>query len=253
MKAMILAGGLGTRMTEETEFRPKPMVLIGGRPLLWHIMSHYARHGIKEFVVCLGYKGYMIKEYFLNYYAHNADLRIDLGRGTHTVLNHADDDWTVTLIDTGEASNTGGRMKRARRYVEDGTFCLTYGDGLSNIDLTAEIAFHRSHGKLATLASIRAPMRFGVIEAEGTRVTGFAEKLDRGNTRISGGFFVLEPAVLDRIADDMTIFEHGPLRSLAADDELRAFEHNGFWQPCDTVREKIQLEEMWRSGPPWVG
>lgn len=256
MKAVILAGGLGTRFSEETDLRPKPMIEIGGRPLLWHIMRHYAAHDIRDFVICLGYKGYVVKEYFLNYFAHNADLRLNLGTGTREILSACGDvDWTVTLIDTGADSMTGGRLKRVAPHLRDGgTFCMTYGDGLSDLDLSSEIAFHRAHGKLATVAAIPTPSRFGVLRLVGDRVDGFSEKTEsEDGSRINGGFFVLEPAVLDRIDGDDTVFEKLPLRGLADDGELRAFEHNGFWQPCDTLREKRMLESLWNRGDaPWA-
>jgi len=252
MKAVILAGGLGTRLAEETVLRPKPMVEIGGRPILWHIMQLYAAHGITEFIICLGYKGFMIKEYFVNYRLHQSDITVDLAAGTTQFHRSAAEPWHVTLIDTGDATQTGGRLRRIARYVaDDPTFCMTYGDGVADLDLTALIAFHHAHGKLATVTAVRPPGRFGALDRDGTAVRAFSEK-PQGTGSINGGFFVLNPSVLSRIADDSTVFEGNPLESLAADDQLRAFDHPGFWQPMDTLRDRQTLERLWASGEaPW--
>ncbi|UIJ71069.1 glucose-1-phosphate cytidylyltransferase [Aurantimonas sp. HBX-1] len=252
MKLVILAGGLGTRIAEESETKPKPMVEVGGRPLLWHIMKSYAHHGITEFVICLGYKGYVIKEFFMNYQRHLSDVEINLKDGSHRILQSQAEDWKVTLIDTGENTMTGGRLKRVAPYVGDGTFCMTYGDGLADLDITAELAFHRSHGKLATVAAVQPPGRFGVLAVDDSgHVASFQEKPSDEIGWINGGFFVLEPKVLDYIAGDATSFEQEPLKTLASDGQLSAFEHTGFWQPCDTLRDKRELEKLWAAGAPW--
>lgn len=253
MKLVILAGGLGTRIAEESETKPKPMVEVGGRPLLWHIMKTYAHHGVSEFVICLGYKGYVIKEFFMNYQRHLSNLEINLKDGSTTVLESSAEDWKVTLIETGESTMTGGRLKRVAPYLGNETFCMTYGDGLSNIDITAELAFHRKHGKLATVAAVQPPGRFGVlaVEDDGT-VSSFQEKPSDEIGWINGGFFVLEPKAIDYIAGDETSFEQEPLKTLARDGQLAAFEHHGFWQPCDTLRDKRELEKHWAEGrAPW--
>lgn len=253
MKAVILAGGLGTRIAEESDYKPKPMVEIGGRPLLWHIMKSYAHHGIKEFVICLGYKGYVIKEYFFNYYRHTANLEIDLRTGSAAVLDSQAEDWKISLIDTGQDTMTGGRVKRIRPYVGDETFCLTYGDGLADIDISAELAFHRAHGKLATVAAVQPPGRFGVLNiGEQANVASFEEKPQDEIGWINGGFFVLEPSAIDYIDGDQTSFERAPLANLARDGQLMAFHHHGFWQPCDTLRDKRELESLWDANKaPW--
>lgn len=252
MKLVILAGGLGTRIAEESETKPKPMVEIGGRPLLWHIMKSYAFHGITEFVICLGYKGYVIKEFFMNYQRHLSDIEINLKDGSHRILQTQAEDWKVTLIDTGENTMTGGRLKRVAPYVGDSTFCMTYGDGLADLDVTAELAFHRSHGRLATVAAVQPPGRFGVLAVDDSgHVSSFQEKPSDEIGWINGGFFVLEPKVLDYIAGDATSFEQEPLKTLASDGQLSAFEHTGFWQPCDTLRDKRELEKLWAAGAPW--
>ncbi|HEN3601997.1 TPA: glucose-1-phosphate cytidylyltransferase [Yersinia enterocolitica] len=253
MKAVILAGGLGTRIAEESDTKPKPMVEIGGHPLLWHIMKTYAHHGIKDFVICLGYKGYVIKEFFFNYYRHMADMSIDLSTGEHKILNSQSEDWKITLIDTGPDTMTGGRLKRVAEYLGDETFCLTYGDGLSNIDITAEIAFHKRHGKLATVAAVQPPGRFGVLNLNADHhVTSFEEKPSDEIGWINGGFFILEPSVIKYIEDDATSWERAPLANLAKDNQLAAFQHSGFWQPCDTLRDKRELELLWSEGnAPW--
>jgi glucose-1-phosphate cytidylyltransferase len=253
MKAVILAGGLGTRISEESVLRPKPMVEIGGRPILWHIMKIYAAHGITDFIVCLGYKGYVIKEYFANYVLHAADVTIDLAQNRLEYLSGAPEPWKVTLVETGEATETGGRLKRVARWLQDDdTFCMTYGDGVSDIDITASLAFHRKHGKLATMAAVTPPGRFGALTMEGDSVTGFREKPRGDGGLINGGFFVLSRRVLDYVTDDKTVWERAPLEKLATEGQLQAFRHDGFWQPMDTVRERMVLESLWNSGKaPW--
>lgn len=252
MKAVILAGGLGTRLSEETDRIPKPMVEIGGRPILWHIMNIYAAHGITEFVVCLGYRGYVVKEFFANYFLHTSDMTFDLATGTSTVHRASAEGWKVTLVDTGVETLTGGRLLRVRDYVADGTFCMTYGDGLGDVDLGALIAFHRGHGRLATVTAISPPGRWGTLEIEGGNVRRFREKADADGGTINGGFFVLEPAALDAIDGDATAWEREPMQRLAARGELMAWRHHGFWQPMDTLREKRELERVWAEGrAPW--
>jgi glucose-1-phosphate cytidylyltransferase len=256
MKTVILCGGQGTRLREETEFRPKPMVEIGGRPILWHIMKHYARHGLKEFVLCLGYKGHVIKDFFLNYETRMTDVTVQLGGRESFEIHgrHDEDDWTVTLAETGLTAQTGARVQRVSSYLRDeGPFCLTYGDGVSDVDLTALIAFHKSHGRIGTVTGVRPTSRFGELSVDGDRVVQFAEKpLSEG--LISGGFFIFEPAFLDRYLDgrDDLILEREPLQKLAADGELVVREHSGFWQPMDTFRDWKLLEDLWASGnAPW--
>jgi glucose-1-phosphate cytidylyltransferase len=253
MKAVILAGGRGTRISEETGLKPKPMVEIGGRPILWHIMKIYAAHGVKDFLVCLGYQGYVIKEYFANYRLHCSDVSFDLKAGTVSYAANETEDWKVTLVDTGLATETGGRVRRLRKYLEkEEAFCLTYGDGVGNIDVTKLIATHRSHGKLATMTVVHPPGRFGIVDLAGDSAAAFREKPDSEFGYINGGFFVLSPRVLDLIPSDDTVWERGPLETLSRDGELVAFRHEGFWQPMDTLREKEQLEAAWRSGKaPW--
>ncbi|CAJ93969.1 glucose-1-phosphate cytidylyltransferase [Cupriavidus necator] len=253
MKAVILAGGLGTRIAEESDTKPKPMVEVGGRPLLWHIMKIYAHHGIKDFIICLGYKGYVIKEFFFNYYRHMADMQIDLKTGDHQILNSQSEDWRITLVDTGSETMTGGRLKRVASHLGNDTFCLTYGDGLSNIDITAELQFHRRHGKLATVAAVQPPGRFGVLNLDANQnVSSFEEKPRDEIGWINGGFFVLEPSVVRYIEDDATSWEAAPLMNLAKDGQLAAFQHTGFWQPCDTLRDKRELESLWnKRKAPW--
>ena len=254
MKTVILAGGLGTRLTEETTLRPKPMVEIGGLPILWHIMRGYAQAGFQDFVVACGYKGEVIKDYFLRYRERLADLEIDLGARTVEIDDHMDVDWRVKLVDTGRDSMTGGRLARLAPLLrEGGTFMLTYGDGVCDVDLTALVAFHKAHGKLATVTAVRPPARFGTMEFDGQRVTEFKEKPQTESGWINGGFFVLEPAALDYLRDgDATILEAAPLENLARDGQLMAYKHDGFWQCMDTVRDKTRLEEMWTSGKaPW--
>jgi glucose-1-phosphate cytidylyltransferase len=255
MKAVIFAGGLGTRISEESDLRPKPMVEIGGRPIIWHIMKMYSNHGIKDFVICLGYKGYMIKEYFYNYYRHTSDFRINLASGKYEILSSETEDWTIEFIDTGLNTPTGGRLKRVQRFIGQETFCLTYGDGVSDIDISREVEFHRSHGKLATLAAVQPPGRFGMLtmEDDGT-VTDFREKRSDEIGWINGGFFVLEPTVLDLITNDDTVWEREPLEFLARTGNLASFRHLGFWQPMDTLREKRELEAIYQMGnAPWLG
>jgi glucose-1-phosphate cytidylyltransferase len=253
MKAVILAGGLGTRISEETHLRPKPMIEIGGKPILWHIMKIYSLHGVNDFVICCGYKGYVIKEYFANYFLHMSDVTIDMSKNEMQVHQQKAEPWRVTLVDTGEHTMTGGRLKRVAAYVEkESSFCFTYGDGVSDVDITAAIAFHRAHGKLATVTAVRPPGRYGAIEAVDRHVTGFSEKPRGDGGLINGGFFVISPRCLDYVAGDHVAWEAEPLTSLAADGELMAYEHRGFWQPMDTLRERNLLEELWVSGhAPW--
>ena len=243
MKAVILAGGLGTRIAEESDSKPKPMIEIGGKPLLWHIMKIYAHHGINDFVVCLGYKGYMIKEFFFNYYRHLSDISIDLGTGEHRILSSQAENWRITLVDTGADTMTGGRLKRVAPHLGNETFCMTYGDGVADIDITRELAFHKSHEKLATVGAVQPPGRFGVLSINDDRQVGsFQEKPSDEVGWINGGFFVLEPRAIDYIDGDATSWEREPLANLAADGQLAAFQHSGFWQPCDTLRDKRELE-----------
>jgi glucose-1-phosphate cytidylyltransferase len=253
VKVVILAGGMGTRIAEESAMRPKPMIEIGGRPILWHIMKLYAHHGLSEFVVCLGYKGYMIKEYFMNFVLHHSDVTIDAAKNSITYHQSYAEPWSITLVDTGEITLTGGRLKRVRNYLDSKEpFCFTYGDGVSDIDIAASIAFHRSHGKLATVSAVRPPGRYGALELDGTMVKSFVEKPPGDNALINGGFFVLDPSVIDRIEGDDTSWEAAPLEALARDAQLAAYRHSGFWQPMDTLRDKMHLENLWQSGQaPW--
>jgi len=252
MKAVILAGGLGTRISEETSVRPKPMIDIGGKPVLWHILKIYSHHGINDFIICLGYKGYMIKEYFANYFLHMSDVTIDLRSNSMDVHHKHAEPWRITLVDTGETTQTGGRLKRVARYLDSETFCFTYGDGVSDVDITESIAFHREKGTHATLCAVQPPGRFGALDIEGGRIARFEEKPSGDGTWINGGFFVLEPAVMDLIPDDDCIWERGPMETLARQGQLSAHVHRGFWQPMDTLRDKIKLEELWNSGKaPW--
>ena len=249
MKAVLLAGGLGTRLSEETAVRPKPMVEIGGRPILWHIMKIYAAHGVTEFIVCLGYKGYVIKEYFANYFLHSSDVTFKLASNEMVLHRAAAEPWTVTLIETGEETQIGGRIKRILPHVAgDEAFCLTYGDGVGDVDVSAVIAQHRASGRLATVTAVRPPGRFGAILFEGDKVTGFQEKPRGDGGWINGGFFVCSPKVGDYIDGDDTVWEREPMERLAAEGELGAYFHDGFWQPMDTLRDRRQLEEMWASG-----
>ena len=253
MKAVILAGGLGTRFAEETSLRPKPMIEVGGRPILWHILKIYAAHGVNDFVICCGYKGYVIKEYFANYFLHMSDVTFDM-RGNEMIVHETRaEPWRVTLVDTGDDSMTGGRLQRVREHVKDEEFFFfTYGDGVGDIDITKSIAFHRTHGKLATMTATYPPGRFGALEIENGQVTHFLEKPQGDGGMINGGYFILSPKVIDYVEGDDTIWEQEPLRQLAADGELMAYEHHGFWQPMDTLREKQLLNALWDSGKaPW--
>jgi len=255
MKAVILAGGKGTRIAEESALRPKPMITIGGKPMLWHIMRIYAAHGITHFIICLGYKGHLIKDYFRDYFMHSADaVDIDLATNRIEYEHGAPDRWRVTLVETGDDTQTGGRLKRIRRWVaDDEAFCMTYGDGLADIDVTALVRFHASHGKYATMTAVSPPGRFGAVDLADDRVVKFVEKPDMHDRVINGGYFVLSPKVLDYIEGDDTIWERGPLEELAAQSQLRAFRHRGFWQHMDTVHEREILEDLWASGkPPWI-
>jgi glucose-1-phosphate cytidylyltransferase len=253
MKAVILAGGLGTRISEETHLRPKPMIEIGGMPIIWHIMKIYSAHGVTDFIICCGYKGYVIKEYFRNYFLHMSDVTIDMRSNDVIVHDAKAEPWTVTMVDTGLDSMTGGRLGRVAHYLKDEeAFCFTYGDGVSDVDIGAEIAFHRAHGKMATILAVQPPGRYGALQLDGDRVEGFTEKPEGESGSINGGFFVLSPRCLDLIESDATIWEAEPLSRLARDGELMAFPHSGFWQPMDTLREKKHLEELWASGrAPW--
>jgi glucose-1-phosphate cytidylyltransferase len=253
MKAVILAGGLGTRISEETHLRPKPMIEVGGKPILWHIMKMYSAHGVNDFVICCGYKGYLIKEYFANYFLHTSDVTFDIARNTMEVHERHAEPWRVTLVDTGESTMTGGRLKRVVPYLAgDDAFCFTYGDGVSDINIGASIAFHRQHGRLATITAVRPPGRYGALRLDGQQVEGFIEKPDGDGGWINGGFFVLSPACIDLIEEDATSWEAGPLSTLAATGQLVAYEHAGFWQAMDTLRERMLLEQLWSSGlAPW--
>lgn len=252
MQAVILAGGLGTRLAEETETKPKPMVQIGDKPILWHIMKLYAHFGVRDFVICLGYRGYVIKEYFANYFLHTSDVTINLRENKLTVHRSESEDWKVTLIDTGVDTMIGGRIKRAIPYIEGDAFCLTYGDGVADVDINALVDFHRSHGRLATVTAAQPPGRFGALVLDGARVERFQEKPVGDEGWINAGFFVLSPRVADYIEGDQTIWEREPLERLAKEGELMAYLHRGFWQPMDTLRDKRQLEELWQSGSaPW--
>ncbi len=248
MKIVILAGGLGTRLSEETSSRPKPMVEIGGRPILWHIMKMYSAHGFDDFVICLGYKGYHVKEYFQNYFLHMTDVTIDIGRNSVEVHHSRAEQWRVTLVDTGMDTMTGGRLKRVHDHVGDEPFCMTYGDGLADIDIGKLVAFHKAKGRDATVTAVRPPGRFGALDLSDDQVHGFVEKPLGDGSWINGGFFVLSPKVLDRIEGDSTVWEQAPLEGLARDGQLSAFRHEGFWQPMDTLRDKRVLEELWDGG-----
>jgi glucose-1-phosphate cytidylyltransferase len=253
MKAVILAGGLGTRISEETHLKPKPMIEIGGRPILWHILKLYSAHGVNEFIICCGYKGYVIKEYFANYFLHMSDVTFDMTSNQMEVHQKKAEPWRVTLVDTGDETLTGGRLKRVSNYLRnEERFCFTYGDGLSDIDISALIRFHDHHGKWATVTAVSPPGRYGALERQGSRVIGFAEKPRGDGGLINGGFFVLSPDCLDLIEGDQTSWESTPLMRLAEKDQLVAYEHKGFWQPMDTLREKNMLEDLWNSGrAPW--
>jgi glucose-1-phosphate cytidylyltransferase len=251
MRAVILAGGLGSRISEESINRPKPMIEIGGMPIMWHIMKIYSHYGVNDFIICCGYKGYVIKEYFVNYFLHMSDITINMTNNTIDVHHKKVEPWRVTLIDTGEGTQTGGRLKRLKDYL-DSDFCMTYGDGVGSINIGALIEFHRSHGKLATMTAVQPPGRFGALQMDGNRVNSFIEKPQGDGGKINGGFFILNPKVLDLIEGDQTFWEGQPLELLAAQGELHAFSHQGFWQPMDTMRDKAHLEELWESGKaPW--
>lgn len=253
MKAVILAGGLGTRISEETHLRPKPMIEVGGKPILWHIMKMYSAYGVNDFVICCGYKGYVIKEYFANYFLHMSDVTFDMVHNRMEVHQQKAEPWRVTLVDTGEETLTGGRLRRVAEYVKDEeAFCFTYGDGVSDLDISKEIAFHKQHGKLATVTAVQPPGRYGALQLDGSIVSGFSEKPRGDGGLINGGFFILSPRCIDLIDGDKCSWESTPLMHLAADGQLMAFEHKGFWQPMDTLREKNMLEDLWASGKaPW--
>jgi glucose-1-phosphate cytidylyltransferase len=253
MKAVILAGGLGTRISEETHLRPKPMIEIGSKPILWHIMKLYSAHGVDDFVICCGYKGYLIKEYFANYFLHMSDVTFDMTNNRMEVHHQMAEPWSVTLVDTGENTLTGGRLKRVASYVKDEeAFCFTYGDGVADIDISAEIAFHKQHGKWATVTAVQPPGRYGALQLNGRQVASFTEKPRGDGGLINGGFFILSPKCLDFIGGDESSWEGAPLARLAAEGQLMAFEHDGFWQPMDTLRDKNHLENLWQSGKaPW--
>ena len=253
MKAVILAGGYGTRISEESYLRPKPMIELGGKPVLWHILKTLSAQGINDFVICCGYKGYMIKEYFANYYLHQSDVTFDVANNSVEVHQNTTEPWRVTLVDTGENTMTGGRLKRVKRYLGDEPFLFTYGDGLSNVDINALSAFHRKHKTLATITAVQPPGRFGALNMVKHKITDFKEKPDGDGGWINGGFFVLSPRVLDYIKGDQTVWEQGPMQELARKGQLSAFVHRGFWQPMDTMRDKKLLEELWTSGrAPWM-
>jgi len=252
VKAVILAGGLGSRLSEETAVRPKPMVEIGGKPMLWHIMKIYAAHGIDEFVICLGYKGYLIKEYFANYYLHTCDVSFDLATGDMEVHRSETEPWRVTLVDTGELTMTGGRLRRVLPYVGAEDFCFTYGDGVGNVDITALIDFHREQGRHATVTAVQPPGRFGALDVDGDMVREFEEKPRGDGSWTNGGFFVLSPEIERYLADDDTVWEQEPMRTLARDGQLASYRHRGFWQAMDTLRERNHLEQLWNAGKaPW--
>jgi glucose-1-phosphate cytidylyltransferase len=252
MKAVILAGGMGTRISEETSIRPKPMIEIGGKPILWHILKLYSAHGINDFVICLGYKGYVIKEYFANYFMHMSDITFDMAANKMEVHDAKAEPWKVTLVDTGDNTMTGGRLKRVKKYLGNEDFCFTYGDGVGDVDIKALIAHHKTSKRLATLTATQPPGRFGALKLDGTAITGFQEKPQGDGGWINGGFFVLSPKVIDYIADDATIWEREPMETLASEGQMSAYMHNGFWQPMDTLRDKMLLEELWASGTaPW--
>jgi glucose-1-phosphate cytidylyltransferase len=252
MKAVILAGGLGTRISEESHLKPKPMIEIGGKPIMWHIMKNYSHYGINDFVICLGYKGYVIKEYFANYFLHMSDVTFDMQHNSMEVHQKNVEPWRVTLVDTGESTLTGGRLKRVGEYIGSESFCFTYGDGVSDIDIGALIEFHKNHGNKATVTAIQPPGRYGALNLDGSIVSSFQEKPAGDGAWINGGFFVLEPSVLSLIEGDQTSWEGGPLMTLAKNGDLNAYQHKGFWQAMDTLRDKNHLEELWTSGnSPW--
>ncbi|WP_320535198.1 glucose-1-phosphate cytidylyltransferase [Robbsia andropogonis] len=251
MKAVILAGGLGTRISEESHLKPKPMIEIGGKPILWHIMKIYSHYGINDFVICLGYKGYVIKEYFANYFLHMSNVTFDMSSNQMEVHEQYAEPWRVTLIDTGAETLTGGRLKRVREYLGDETFCFTYGDGVTDLDIKKTLAFHREHGKLATVTAIQPPGRYGALHIEKDAVLNFQEKPAGDGAWINGGFFVLEPSAIDQITGDDVMWEAAPLQNLAAMGQLAAYQHDGFWQAMDTLRDRNHLEDLWRTTPPW--
>jgi glucose-1-phosphate cytidylyltransferase len=252
VKVVILAGGLGTRISEETNLKPKPMIEIGGKPILWHIMKIYSYFGINEFIICCGYKGYLIKEYFANYFLHSSDMTIDLVENETIIHSNSSEPWRVTLVDTGNDTMTGGRLKRVKNYLDKEDFCFTYGDGLSDINIRDLINFHKSHKKLATTTAVLPPGRFGSLELEEDKILSFKEKPDGDGSWINGGFFVLSPKVIDYIDNDQTIWERDPMERIASDNQMRAFFHKNFWQPMDTLRDKNNLEELWRTNSaPW--
>ncbi len=252
MKVVILAGGLGSRISEETNVRPKPMVEIGGKPLLWHIMKIYSAHGLNDFIICLGYRGYMIKEYFANYFLHTSDVTFELADNKMHVHQRYSEPWRVTLVDTGDETMTGGRLRRVREYLGQDDFCFTYGDGVGNVDISALVAFHRKQKTHATVTAVQPPGRFGALDISASRITSFQEKPQGDGSWINGGFFVLSPKVIDYIEDDQTIWERKPMERLAREQQLSAYVHTGFWQPMDTLRDKTHLESLWQSGKaPW--
>lgn len=253
MKAVILAGGFGTRISEESDIKPKPMIEIGGKPILWHIMKIYSHHGINEFIICCGYKGYVIKEYFANYFLHQSDITFHMSENRMEVHNKRVEPWTVTLVDTGENVQTGGRLKAISEYVKnDDIFCMTYGDGVSNVDISSQIDFHKQHGKLATITSVIPPGRFGALDIKDNTVNGFMEKPAGDGGKVNGGFFILSPEILNRISGSETVWEQEPLIGLAKEGQLMSYEHKSFWQPMDTLRDKILLEKLWNDKKaPW--
>ncbi len=253
MKAVILAGGLGTRLREETIPRPKPMVEIGGKPILWHILKRYSQHGVNDFIICCGYKGYVIKEFFANYFLHMSDVTFDMSTNQMTVHTSVAEPWRVTLVDTGDATGTGGRLRRVAKYLDPGeTFCMTYGDGVADVDITASIAFHKAHGKAVTLTSVQPVARFGALGLNDTQIYSFQEKPADEGGWINGGFFVLEPSAIDAVTDDLQMFEREPIEALVSQGDVHAFFHRGFWQAMDTLRDKQHLEELWAKGKaPW--
>lgn len=252
MKAVLLAGGLGTRLSEETHLKPKPMVEIGGRPILWHIMKLYSHYGINEFIICAGYKGYVIKEYFTNYFLHMSDVSFDMVENTMEVHERRSEPWKVTIVDTGENTMTGGRLKRVRDYIGEDTFCFTYGDGVGDVAISSAIQLHRQENRKATLTAVQPPGRYGALKIENNQVTSFQEKPEGDGAWINGGFFILEPSVIDLIEGDATAWEWSPMQKLAASGELSVYKHNGFWRPMDTLRDKNELDSLWSSGEaPW--
>ncbi|MBT3778014.1 MAG: glucose-1-phosphate cytidylyltransferase [Pelagibacteraceae bacterium] len=250
MKAVILAGGFGTRITEESSSKPKPLIEIGGMPIIWHIMKLYSFYGINDFIICCGYKGYLIKEFFSNYYLHSSDVTINLKNNSIDILNKSSEPWSITLINTGEYSQTGGRLLRIKDHIDD-TFCMTYGDGVSNVNITKLVDFHKKQSKLGTITAVQPPGRFGALIVKNSLVEGFIEKPQGDGGWINGGFFVLEPEIFDYIEDDSAVWEQQPLRNLAKECQLSSYIHKGFWRPMDTMRDKIDLEELWKKNPPW--